>query len=241
MERGIQKSAWKKHGTPRLRRLFACAVCRQPEVWEQLNDESRNSVVYGERRADARCSREELAVVHDTALKRLSSYPLNQPIYAGRAPNWEAWLCSHKTTSRIVPGLMQEPWAPNLVSVFWHIFTQPTQELLSWQPPRLVLDLARSLYEGGDDNYALHDALLDYGQPRIAEHFKEWKKCPNPYCWGDGMTDIAGGYPVKCDCHETPGRVRGHQQHPKGCYVVDALLGRRKGQNLASRVAQSAS
>jgi hypothetical protein len=56
--------------------------------------------------------------------------------------------------------------------------------------PTAVIKLAEALYAGGDCSFALHDALLEAGHPKLGEHFQP------------------------------------EQGHPKGCWVVDLLLGK---------------
>lgn len=48
---------------------------------------------------------------------------------------------------------------------------RPSAPPLAW--PAGIVALAGALYEGEACHYALHDALLDAGQPELADHFKE--------------------------------------------------------------------
>src|SRR5262249_4317520 len=88
-----------------------------------------------------------------------------------------------------VPHLL--PGAKAQTALVRHIFGNPFHPYLappSW--PAAVVSLAEAVYNGADGAFALHDALLDAGQPDLAEHFQA------------------------------------EQWHPKGCWVVDLLLGK---------------
>ncbi len=45
------------------------------------------------------------------------------------------------------------------------------------------------------------------GREQVGITLHGMERCPYPYCWKDGWTDVAGGYPVPCMCHDTPGWV----------------------------------
>lgn len=72
-----------------------------------------------------------------------------------------------------------------------HIFGNPFRHYSA--PPAwsaTARQLAHAVYNGGNCGFALQDALLEAGQPELAEHFRE------------------------------------EQSHPKGCWVVDLVLGK---------------
>lgn len=93
-------------------------------------------------------------------------------------------------------------------------------------PPE-VLALATALYDGADCAHALCDALLDAGRPDLAEHFR-CQRCSE--CNGTGETTWPsedGGSPVLvCRPCDGAGRV-GHKAHPKGCWALDLILGKK--------------
>jgi len=48
--------------------------------------------------------------------------------------------------------------------------------------PSTVVQLADALYNGQDCGFALHDALLEAGQPELADHFRQEEWHPKG-CW----------------------------------------------------------
>jgi hypothetical protein len=73
-------------------------------------------------------------------------------------------------------------------------------------PPSDVVNLAKAVCNGENCAYALHDALLEADCPQLANHF-------NPMLLTE---EIRGLYTLK----------NFHNHHPKGCWVIDLLLGK---------------
>lgn len=62
---------------------------------------------------------------------------------------------------------------------FFEYIAAPFPTPTSW--PSTIVALATAVYAGEEGHYALHDALLELGQTRMAQHFKT-KSHPNG-CW----------------------------------------------------------
>lgn len=61
---------------------------------------------------------------------------------------------------------------------------RPLGTLAAWPAP--VVTLAESIYQGADASFALHDALLESGQPEFATHFREAEH-PKGCAWVDAI------------------------------------------------------
>jgi hypothetical protein len=73
--------------------------------------------------------------------------------------------------------------ADTQVKLIRHVIGNPFgayQAPTSW--PTTVVTLAEALYRGADAGFALHDALLEAGQPELAEHFQTETRHPKG-CW----------------------------------------------------------
>jgi hypothetical protein len=101
--------------------------------------------------------------------------------------------------------------------------------------PTVVHQLAAALYAGDQDAAPmLHDALLECGQERLAEHFAPRRPCPR--CDGSRrIEDVAGEdldgrggrlVEVACEDCDRNGTVENCSGHPKGCWALDVILGK---------------
>jgi hypothetical protein len=88
---------------------------------------------------------------------------------------WETvrwWMEAQKKTKQevfAITSTVKEKFANNTLEFFEYLsapFAVPT----TW--PLTVVCLARALYEGEECGYALHDALEEHGQNRLADHFQ---------------------------------------------------------------------
>ncbi len=166
-------------------RLFACACVRR--VWPLLrNERSRRLVEQAERYADGEIGRQELWAARAAAPGRDGDPAGN---WAARA----AVACAMgaaREAAQSVSNLIVNAQRSNLKE--WALQAELVRELLGnrYRPfvltrtlPATVIELAQSLYDGEDCAFALHDSLLEEGQPGLAEHFEPKGKWHPKGCW----------------------------------------------------------
>jgi hypothetical protein len=114
---------------------------------------------------------------------------------------WEAW----KDAQCEWAGLVRE------------MFRSPFREVEAprdW--PLNVVELATAIYQGEDCGFALHDALTEAGQTELAEHFAVPLR----------RSRMAGPPAAEDKVMAAEPLVR-PRWHPKGCWVVDLILGKK--------------
>jgi len=146
-------------------------------VWDELEEGNFERVVYDNH--DAAVSAEQVAFInlfeHDSSVGGSHAASV---VYA-----------THSAFTRAT--LDEEPARRHQVALLHHIFGNPFRPYPApthW--PSTDVQLADALYNGEDCCLALHDALLEAGQPDLADHFRQ------------------------------------EHSHPKGCWVLDLLLGK---------------
>lgn len=86
--------------------------------------------------------------------------------------------------------------------------------------PPLVFDLVQQLYDGGNVAPILHDALEDAGAPaELVEHFSQKRRL---IC----ERDCGHRHHSNCLLANGSGWIDRDNTHPKGCWVLDLLLGK---------------
>lgn len=216
-------------------RLFACACCRR--IWHLLEEQSQTAVVAGEQYADGLITEGDLLTAWAANQHLIRQEPEANPInsmvaasLAGRFPNpydndigWganedadnAAWHAAAAVASPIDLGevlpsnthavsaaagglrsnaawtQVREEESRQQAALLRHFVGNPfrPQLTLTHRPSPLV-QLAQSLYAGEDCSFALRAALLEAGNPELAEHFQK------------------------------------EQRHPRGCWVIDTILGK---------------
>ena len=185
-------------------RLFACACCRR--IWHLLSDSrSRKAIETLEEFTDGR------SATHELLNLRVAAHQASRE-YVGPTARLAAEAASAALATRLVAENVVEAVARAISSLsaqssdsrgeaysaehraeadlLRHIVGNPFRPFpapATW--PAAVVQLAEAQNAGADCAFALHDALLEAGQPELAAHFRE-------------------------------------PRHPKGCWVVDLLLGK---------------
>lgn len=174
--------------SPRKLRLFFCQCCRR--VWHAFPDErARQAVEISEQFADGLVSRRKL----DDARRTVKALPDTEHSVVGMGLVLAEFMA--KVTKTWVHPQYQFDPASAAASIAYesaqrsryramskeereqaallrHIVGNPFQTPSPLTKlPADILKLADSLYSGVSCAYALRDALLDYGQPELAEHF----------------------------------------------------------------------
>lgn len=177
----------------RKRRLLACAACRR--FWNYLTDPNcREAVRVAELFADGHTGVEEL---RDAAARARRSA---EEMERQSRPGWNVARNAAAAAAED-PGVGFAQALCNgadgdLVREIFNPFARRPEDL-----PTPVLDLAEALYAGEFCAFALRDALLDAGQPTLAEHFA----APRHYkgCWAidlllaqSGATRSPGVFPT---------------------------------------------
>jgi hypothetical protein len=162
-------------------RLFICTCCRRvPALMESAR--IRAAVEAAENFADGLAPNQERSYQETEVRIVRALLPFRAAYLARRC----LWRCRNRADANRVASwaaqdlaicLAEDP-APNkafrrvpcdiLREVFGNPFRPPT---LPKRLPAHLTALARSVYDGGNDRFALHDALLDAGLDELA-HFK---------------------------------------------------------------------
>jgi hypothetical protein len=171
--------AWDKVSHRKLR-LFACACYRQ------LKAESPEGGGYllgvAERFAEGLANAEELQQAEDAirapAVRVLGT--AGAVLGTLWAATWNrAWAAANGAANASAEAGLFRGQAELLREIVGNPFRQP--ELPAQWPPA-VLALAEALAAGGACHFALHDALLEAGQPELAQHFAGDAAHPKG-CW----------------------------------------------------------
>lgn len=185
--------------TERKLRLFACACCRR--IWQIMAyDEEREAVEVLERYLDGLLDDFDLRHAYDVldgsgdtragpAYYALHRYDFTECAEAAAFAVFEhsLFVNHEEATAQAAEAAERQQQAILLRHLVGNPF-HPCRASDSW--PAIVLQLADALYNGEDCGLALHDALVEAGQPDLADHFRQ------------------------------------EQTHPKGCWVVDLVLGK---------------
>jgi hypothetical protein len=172
---GLRLRFWRKARpqgivSDRKLRLFACVCSRL--AWDDLDGDTCRVIELAEEAADQRVSRAEL---RRAAVRSRS--PISVWLAAGtihEQPSWLFlnWLATGST------GKQREQMA-----LLRHILGNPFRLYSVSDPwPLAVVQLAKALYHGQDCGFALHDALLEAGHSKLAEHFRQEDRHPKG-CW----------------------------------------------------------
>lgn len=151
-------------------RLFACACCRS--AWDDLDDGTRLVIELAEAAADQRVSRAELRRVAGRSRSPITAWLIAETIH--EQPSWLFlnWLATGSPEKQV-----------EQMTLLRHILGNPfraSPTLPDW--PQTVVRLAEALYNGEDCGFAIHDALLDAGHPKLADHFRQEDRHPKG-CW----------------------------------------------------------
>lgn len=209
---------------------------------------SRRAVDMGEKFADGLASKEEMRLARDSLPNtREPGFREAQLVLNCVFPDgWDQW--------RVVSELAANGWGVPLAwqaDLLRHIVGNPYDDQfkvrwgechehakgcapkpVQWITP-LALDLARSLYDGVDCAFALHDALEQEGAPaELVEHFAD--ECPQ--CDGTGKRGYCktcrgtwNRREGECMCSDQILEIMTCEfchgiSHPKGCWALDLLL-----------------
>jgi hypothetical protein len=159
---------WDKVSQRKLR-LFACACCRQMKA--ELPEGCGYVLQVAERFAESLASTEELEQAEDSvrspAVRTLGT--AGAVLGTLWASTWNrAWAAANGAANASAEGGLFRGQADLLREIVGNPFRRP--EVPAQWPPA-VIALAEALAEGGDCHFALHDALLEAGQPELAQHF----------------------------------------------------------------------
>lgn len=104
-----------------------------------------------------------------------------------------------------------------------------------------LAELAQFVYDGNDCCFALHDALIEAGCPKLAEHFacrekwtqrRTWRcpRCGRKGYWRNGVGFDHQKRCEACDLSWEPGELIEVREavnwHLDGCWALDLLLGK---------------
>lgn len=222
--------------TERKLRLFAAICTRQ--VWDLLTDVQRVAITVAEQMADG-------LVAYD------GDYVLSlQPMDSHLHPEWMPFRTVEKSfdyeslfanwgycdiSRRDVKAFA------TAADILRHIVGNPYAALPTIKPSTTLNNLAQAVYDGDQEaRLPLSDALEESGYLDLAAHMREKEPCQA--CNGWGKERVPGGQgetdEVLCSaCNPEPRRVCGFRGpdcgkgpnpliHWKGCWVVDAVLGK---------------
>jgi hypothetical protein len=215
--------------TERQARLFAVAVCRR--IWPLLAGEpSRRAVEVAEGYAEGRVRQGDLEAAqeaaHEYAIR--SPPPWSQASYAAEAASWAAWeaaaavaetlaqAAAHAKAYPPLPGEGEEgPWeAAEYIAeraaqcvLLRDIFANPFRPL-----PPLPASLLR-----------WQDGII----PKMANAIYDERDLPSGHLRPDRLAVLADGLQdAGCSDALLPGHLRGGGVHVRGCWAVDAVMGR---------------
>lgn len=182
--------------TDRKFRLLTCACMRS--MWSLLErEEWRRLVTLAEAYSDGAESWIKLKAVADDVFRPFSRYtdwPTERRIAAMLAeqvagPNaWaSAWnVFSDVRSFRSISYKTVADWhlePQRQANILRHLMGNPFRPFPRPRPwPLAISRLAEAIYEGADCGFAMHDALLEAGDPDLAEHFRQEENHPKG-CW----------------------------------------------------------
>ncbi len=212
-----------KRTTPRKLRLFACASARQ--LWDYFRDErSRTGIEVSERFADGRAVEDEREQAENDA----DAAHIEAPWYATRQALAAAWAIA----SDIADGAFR------IMDDVTRVFARQAALDTSLKAPRMVLasrdvaaklrrlkhcDLMREVFGNPFRPVEIDPAWLaaDNGVvSRIAGVIYEERTFEDMPILGDALEEVG------CQNEEMLAHCRTSHGHVRGCWLLDALLGR---------------
>lgn len=175
-------------------RLFACACCR--DLGDLLDGERLQAVEVAERFADGLVGPKELTVVRTTVLSqsqgntRFAGWAAYNAAMTGHPDQSVEDTCNAAAEARGSEAMSPLPFTGPERATAWelalnsaaarqadllrHIIGNPFRSARTppvW--PAVVTQLAAALYGGQPVAFALHDSLLEAGEAKMAEHFRD--------------------------------------------------------------------
>jgi hypothetical protein len=219
------------HPSARKARLLAVAACRR--IWHLLpDDRSRNAVEVAERYADGAASRSELAAAQG-AIRDIMSYPVGPARAAAWAARYAAGFQRYYSTRHSTQaacwaagiegldiqtyGSMDDVTLQSASSAEAVVHAGLLRDILGllpfrklavdpgWRTPAVV-SLARAAYEERTVPDPLRPGWLTLERARLQ-------------ILADAVEEAGADDP------EILGHLRHHQEHVRGCWCVDLLLG----------------
>jgi hypothetical protein len=183
-------------------RLFACAVCRDPDLWERMPEKERSAVAAAERRAERSASVDELKAARNLA--RRDSGPFF---------SWCAYWAA-------APGASRKDMAGAVRYVILHAL------IVRWKFAGLqarICGLLRDVAGNPIRPVKVVPAWLKANAgavPAIARAIYEERAFDRLPILGDALEDAG--------CHNSDllAHCRGPGPHVLGCWAVDLLLGK---------------
>jgi hypothetical protein len=197
--------------TDRKLELFKLACLRN--IWELVADGlSRSLIDVGEQLLDGRVADTDWLTVCDEFLAKLQegANPAVETLArrgsdkvasaietalasASAVADASVWPLLQMAAPHYTQTFQEEGWNRECAAqsnILRHIIGNPLRPYpapASW--PWAVVKLAEAVYAGEDCSFALHDALLEAGNPELAEHFQTEKWHPKG-CW---VVDMIAG------------------------------------------------
>lgn len=162
-------------------RLWACACCPMLETANPTPNYDPKAIDVAERFADGLATRKELEKwgKHNPAFDLM----VEQFVFFGLRPRYHS-IADRKATSAAECAASRGKHVDRKMAcaLLRHHFGNPFHPYLKVEWPSAIVGLAESLYAGKDAAFALVDALLEFGHPDLAEHFRQEKDHPKG-CW----------------------------------------------------------
>jgi hypothetical protein len=205
---GWMIDAWIGAGGDRKKRLFKCACCRA--VWHLFAEApSRQAVDVAERFADGLATREELEKASEAADRAWSERRVRPSSDRGISPAHHALSCAAR--------------ACNLLISFNSTFDTACAAEPAWEGEagrEYILNLARCIFGIAFLRWFPDPRWLTTTVVDLAAAIYEERSFVNLPILADALMDAG------CDSAEVLDHCRSEGPHARGCWVVDAILGK---------------
>lgn len=162
-------------------RLWACACWRKIEAENPSPTPDPKAIDVAERFADGLATKRELERwgKHNPAFDLM----VEEILLLGLRPRYHS-VADRKATwaAESAASWVKDEQRRKACALFRHHFGDPFHPYLEVEWPSAIVELAQSLYAGKDAAFALVDALLEFGYPDLAEHFRQEMDHPKG-CW----------------------------------------------------------
>jgi len=214
----------KRRASERKLRLLECACCRMLDPALCLSEVARTAVEVTERYVDGAASREELEAVSESARQSCQSNPAYLHWASGglrptsSVEEMRLWVLLMKARAASATNRDDGEWDAQFASDF------PSWQLKGTAGKQIAAALLRDLF--GPLLFravSIDPGWLAWGEgrvPRLAQAIYEER------CWEDLPVLADALEDAGCDNQDILSHLRGPGAHVRGCWVVDAILGK---------------